>query len=166
MHQGHDLELRDKSMANRLKKPTEVIATKMAGDDHAVLTVVGGNGDYLKKPCVACPWRKSNAGSFPAEAFRHSANTACDMATHTFACHMTGKEHPATCAGFLLVGADDNMSVRIKRAQGEMLDVQGDLTELHESYRAMAVANGVPEDDPAIEGCMPEARERFFSRRG
>jgi hypothetical protein len=29
-----------------------------------------------------------------------------------------------------------------------------ELRELHGSYRAMAVANGVPADDPALAGCI------------
>jgi len=45
------------------------------------------------------------------EVFRISANTAYDMALLTFACHSTGKRAPATCAGFLLRGADHNLKI-------------------------------------------------------
>ncbi|WP_455289311.1 DUF6283 family protein [Cupriavidus necator] len=50
-------------------------------------TVEGGKGGYRRKPCGKCPWRVDATGELPAEAFRHSAETAYDMATHTFACH-------------------------------------------------------------------------------
>lgn len=140
------------------KTKPKVTRVKYAGDDHVVVTVEGGKGDYQKQPCKECPWRKANTGNFPPEAFRISAGTCVDMATHTFACHMKGKDRPSTCAGFILVNGHDNMSVRIARIEGKMLDVHGDLDELHESYREMAIANGVDEDDPAIEHCMPEAR--------
>ncbi len=144
----------------KTKKGPRITHKKPAGKDHQVVTVTGGNGGYCKSPCPECPWVCENAGSFPAEAFRISANTAEDMATHMFSCHMRGVINPGTCAGFLLRGADDNMSVRIKRMQGKMLDVVEDTRELHESYREMAIANGVDPDDPAIRNCMPEARGR------
>lgn len=32
---------------------------------------------------VKCPWRVDATGEFPADAFRHSAETAYDMATET-----------------------------------------------------------------------------------
>lgn len=151
-------------MEPKVKKKPEITETRMAGKDHAVHTVIGGKGDYQRQACAECPWRKSNTGSFPAEAFKHSANTAEDMATHTFACHMKGSDRPSTCAGFLLVGANDNLTVRLKRAGGDMCDVRGNIEELHESYKAMAIANGVDKDDPAIAKCMPEGRD-FYERR-
>jgi len=93
-------------------------------------------------------------GEFPAEAFRHSASTAYDMSDHTFACHQSGKEKPATCAGFLLRGATHNLAVRLGYMRGRF---QGDVTdgghELHESYRAMAIANGVDPEDPVLAPC-------------
>jgi hypothetical protein len=58
-------------------------------------------------------WRVDANGEFPAEAFRHSASTAYDMAQHTFACHESGSKKPATSAGFLLRGADHNLAVRL-----------------------------------------------------
>ena len=141
-----------------MRKKPKVLARRMAGEDHAVVTVQSDSADYQRQPCKECPWRKANTGSFPPEAFKHSADTAMDMSSHTFACHMKGVERTSVCAGFLLVGADDNMSVRIARIEGRMLDVHGDIEELHASYKAMAIANGVDPDDPALKGCMPEAR--------
>lgn len=134
----------------------KVIDTTPADEFHQVATVQGGNGAYMRHPCAECPWRVDRAGSFPAEAFRISANTAYDMATRTFGCHMAGREHPATCAGFLLRGADHNLTVRLRWADGTIQpdEISTD-AELHDSYRAMAEANGVAPDDPALRRCRP-----------
>ena len=123
------------------------------GQDHQVVTVAGEGGGHRRQPCSNCPWRVDAVGEFPAEAFRHSAHTAYDMAQELFACHQSGSRKPATCAGFLLRGADHNMSVRIKLIQGQRLDVEDGGHELHESYRAMAIANGVHRDDPVLAQC-------------
>ena len=133
---------------------TQTIQIRPAGENHQVVTVKGGKGTYRLKPCKDCPWRVDAVGKFPAEAFKHSANTAFDMATHTFGCHEAGKGKPATCAGFLLRGAEHNLTVRMGRMTGKYRD---DVTdgghELHDSYRAMAVANGVVPEDVAIRDC-------------
>lgn len=92
-------------------------------------------------------------GAFPAEAFRHSASTAYDMAKSTFACHQTGVGKPRVCAGFLLRGADINLSARIGHTSGRYQGVEDGGHELHENYRAMAIANGVGEDDPILTPC-------------
>ncbi len=123
------------------------------GELHQVVTVTGGKGSYRRKLCSDCPWRVDAVGEFPAEAFRHSAHTAYDMDQSMFACHQSGTGKPATCAGFLLRGADHNLSVRLKRMRGEFLDVDDGGHELHASYRAMAVANGVRKDDPVLAPC-------------
>ncbi len=123
------------------------------GDDHQVVSVSGGGSGYRRKPCSTCPWRVDAVGEFPAQAFRHSAHTAYDMAQEMFACHQSGAEKPATCAGFLLRGADHNMSVRLMRIRGKRIEVDDGGHELHESYRAMAIANGVSPDDPVLAPC-------------
>jgi hypothetical protein len=123
------------------------------GEDHQVVRVEGGGGSYRRQPCSDCPWRVDAVGEFPAEAFRHSANTAYDMARESFACHQSGAEKPATCAGFLLRGAEHNLGVRLKRMQGQCLDVADGGHELHGSFREMAIANGVAADDPALSLC-------------
>ena len=132
----------------------KVVDVRAAGDEHQVVTVVGSKGGYRRKPCSDCPWRKDAVGEFPAEAFRHSANTAYDMSEHVFSCHQSGASKPAACAGFLLRGADHNLHVRLAYMRGE---IQGDVTDgdtdLHASYRAMAIANGVAEDDPVLAPC-------------
>lgn len=151
----------------KAKNPVRVTNRRVADENNHVVTVVGGDSSFCRTPCKQCPWRKANAGSFPAEAFRHSANTAQDMADHTFGCHMTGVENPATCAGFLLSKtAEDSMAVRIRLMKGEIdpSKIKGNRRELFSTYRKMAEANGVPKDDPALEGCMPEARSDLIKR--
>src|SRR5690606_33084679 len=121
----------------------------------AVVTLEGGGFRYCRRPCPECPWRKENAGSFPAEAFRLSAPTAYDVAFSTFACHMAGAEKSAVCAGFLLQNADNNLGVRMAAMRGDYdpSRVEPAGAELFESYRAMAEANGVEPDDPILKPC-------------
>ncbi len=136
------------------RKKAEITRVRPAGEDHQVVTVEGGAGAHRRKPCAKCPWRVDATGEFPAEAFRHSAETAYDMATHTFACHESGAAKPALCAGFLLRGADHNLNVRMAYITGRLTpDFSDDGHELHENYRAMAIANGVAPDDPVLEKC-------------
>jgi hypothetical protein len=130
------------------------IRIRAAGSDHQVVTLEGGPGGYRRKPCQGCPWRKDTVGSFPSEAFVHSASTAYDMATHMFGCHESGTVKPATCAGFLLRGADHNLAARIGYITGKYKhDISSDGLSLHVNYRAMAVANGVDPNHPALEHC-------------
>lgn len=136
------------------RKKAVVTRIRPADERHQVVTVEGGQGSYRREPCPGCPWKIANTGTFPAEAFRHSAATAYDMAEHTFGCHESGTEKPATCAGFLLQGADHNLSVRMKLLTGKMqCDVSDGGHELHANYRAMAIANGVAADDPVLVPC-------------
>ncbi len=140
--------------APRRRKPPAITEVRPAGENHQVVTLEGGQGGYRRRPCSDCPWRVDATGEFPAAAFKHSAGTAYDMATHTFACHQSGQQKPATCAGFLLRGADHNLAVRLGRARGRFEDdVSEGGVELHASYRAMAVANGVDPDDPVLTPC-------------
>jgi len=157
-----------KACAAQLRQETEgshrrVTRVRPAGDQHQVVTIEGvrpaSDPLYRKRPCKKCPWRKDATGEFPAEAFRHSAETAYDMSRHVFSCHAAGVERPRICAGFLLRGAEDNLQVRLHR----MIDAIGDDVsdgghELHASYAAMAIANGVPADDPAIQPCRGAPR--------
>lgn len=133
-----------------------IIKVRPAGDDHQVITTAGKFVGYMKKPCPTCPWRVDAVGEFPAEAFRHSAPTSYDMADHVFACHASGVKRGKTCAGFLLRGADHNITVRIGYATGRYEDdVDDGGHELHDSYRAMAVANGVDPDEEVLKQCRP-----------
>lgn len=140
-------------MSTEKPNKARVVEARPAGPDHQVVSVVGGTGSYRKTPCGGCPWRVDQTGTFPAEAFVQSARTAYDMATHQFSCHESGAKKPATCAGFLLKGADHNLGVRMRRLRGEMLDVEDAGLALHDSYRDMAVANGVEPTHPALARC-------------
>ncbi len=139
----------------------EVSRARPAGDEHQVVTVTGGHGGYRRRPCPGCPWKVANTGDFPAEAFAHSAETAHDMATHTFGCHESGTERPVVCAGFLLRGAEHNMAVRLRASSGaiDLQAVEDGGHELHPGYVAMAVANGVPRDDDVLRGCRESSYE-------
>jgi hypothetical protein len=137
-----------------MSRPRET-ARHHADPDHDVITVEGGQGAYRRRPCGGCPWRVDQTGGFPAQAFAISANTAEDMATHTFACHEAGAERPAVCAGFLLRGAEHNMAVRMRYADGRIDpdQVSDGGHALHGDYVEMAVANGLDEDDPSLARC-------------
>lgn len=147
-------------MTKMLKRqPPEILRVQPADENHQVLTLKRahtGKAVYRRKPCAECPWRKdAPVGAFPAEAYRHSAETAHDLSNHLFSCHMSGANEPATCAGFLLRGAEDNLSVRMAMFEGryDPEKVSDGGVELYDGYRSMAIANGVPADDPAIEHC-------------
>lgn len=131
-----------------------IVRCRPAGPDHQVVTIEGGPYGYRRRPCSDCPWRKDTVGLFPADAFRHSASTAYDMANNVFSCHQSGTKRPATCAGFLLRGAQHNLSVRVGYIAGRFKrDVTDGGHVLHASYREMAIANGVPADDPVLQPC-------------
>lgn len=139
------------------QRPREV-RRRLADENHAVISLQGGGFTYCRRPCPECPWRKENAGSFPAEAFRLSAPTAYDAAFVTFSCHMAGAEKPAVCAGFLLRNSANNIGVRLAGFAGnyDPRSVVAGGADLFESYRAMAEANGVPADDPVLKPCRAD----------
>jgi hypothetical protein len=143
----------------KVKKPPKITQQRYAGlhedgNEYAVVSLQGGEGaGHRRKVCEQCPWRKDNVGNFPAEAFRHSANTSYDMSQNTFACHMHPKEAPSLCAGFLLRGADHNLAIRLKRSRGECMDVQEPSVELFDGYKDMAVANGCDPDEEVLKPC-------------
>lgn len=108
-----------------------------------------------KRPCANCPWRTdAPPGEFPVERYRRLAASAYDGSVVLFACHKSLDGGEVTCAGFLERGALHNMAVRLAYATGrlEHLD-RGGGHRLHASYKAMAIANGVPPDDPALQPC-------------
>lgn len=141
-------------MKSPKQESPRITNVRPAGPEHQVVTVEGGQGTHRRRPCSDCPWRVDATGEFPASAFKHSANTAYDMSTHTFACHQSGTTRPAICAGFLLRGADHNLSVRLKRMTGTIVDdIQDGGHGLHANYRAMAIANGVDPDDASLRDC-------------
>lgn len=77
------------------------------------------------------------------------------MAQTTFACHMAGKDEPLTCAGFLLRGSMHNLLIRLGQMRGaiDFDKISAGGAQLYDSYRAMAIANGVEADDPALKPC-------------
>lgn len=138
-----------------MSKP-KVIAVQPVDEGHQVLTVLreAPTHAHRKAPCPGCPWDKANDGSFPAKAFEHSARTAYDMSLNLFGCHESGKDKPATCAGFLLHGANHNLAVRVGYSTGILSnDVSDGGRELHKNYRSMAEANGVPADHESLKLC-------------
>ena len=142
-----------RSSPKKVMKPARVVGLRGGGPGHVVVTILGGKGAYRRKPCHTCPWRRDMVGQFPSEAFRVSAHTAYDMDESMFGCHTSGKARPSTCAGFLINGAAHNLAVRLLVLQGSCKDVSDGGHELHQSYREMAVANGVRPDDPALVRC-------------
>lgn len=141
-------------------KKAKVIQTRLAGPDHAVVSVINDKHGYRREVCEECPWRKdSPIGAFPPEAYRHSARTAYDAAMTTFACHMSGSDHPKTCAGFLLAQTVHNLQCRINTATGR-LDCGSvrQTVPIYRTYREMAVANGVDPKDPVLEPCRDDAQ--------
>jgi hypothetical protein len=129
------------------------------GNEYGVTELRGTGGAYMRRPCATCPWRTDQpTGRFPAQAYRESAHTAYDASFHTFACHTAGAGKPATCAGFLLRNADNNIGVRLAVASGriDLRQVDDGGHELYSSYREMAVANGVPADDPVLQPCRAD----------
>lgn len=143
-------------VGHRTRSGKEVVEIRAAGADHQVVSTVGAHSGYMKKPCALCPWRVDATGEFPAEAFKHSASTSYDMSDRIFACHDSGVDKGKTCAGFLLRGADNNLAVRLGYMSGKYhRDVKDGGHELHDSYRDMAVANGVDPDDEVLRQCRP-----------
>lgn len=143
------------------KREARVIQVHPADENNQVLTIeTKGSGDHLyrRKPCGGCPWVVDNTGSFPPEAFLVSAHTCHDAGFGVpqgfFGCHESGKEKPATCAGFIL-RADHSMSLRLAYITGKIDPrlVHDDGRELHENYYEMATANGVDPDHPEILKC-------------
>jgi hypothetical protein len=154
---------------SRTPRPStaRTLQVRPAGDQHQVVTVASDRSDrapHCTRPCSDCPWRIDAVGEFPPEAFVHSAGTAYDMATSTFACHQAGARRPRMCAGFLLRGAEHNLTVRLAKIRGELTrpPTSGG-HPLHASYAAMAIANGVPADHPALASCRSaELDDRHF----
>lgn len=138
---------------------SRVIGVHPVDESHRVLSLESEEADrwrYRRRPCGGCPWRTDQTGQFPAGAFEASASTAYDMADRMFGCHESGAERATTCAGFLLRGADDNLAVRLKAARGhyDPTTVEDGGHELHQSYRQMAVANGVDAAAEALQRCV------------
>lgn len=134
----------------------KIVMVRPAGDGKwGVVTVERQGNDHKTEPCPRCPWRlDAPVGAFPPQVFRDSARTTYDMATHTFGCHGSARNRPQTCAGFLLRGASDNLTVRLALIKGRIdPDSISSPVELYANYREMAIANGVDPDDNALTQC-------------
>lgn len=136
-------------------------AGEVNGVPYGVRALAGGNinePSYCRSPCAQCPWVKGRTGAFPPDAYRFSASTSEDMANNIFGCHMAGLDKSLDCAGFLLQGAAHNLGVRLKvMKMGKWFPGLSDGgLDLYPNYRAMAVANGVPADDPALALCRDD----------
>lgn len=141
------------------RRAASVVGTRPA-DEVSGVTTSEGYGPPLaqRSPCGGDqprPWRRdAPAGQFPAEAFRLSAHTSYDQSEAVFGCHGADPRQPRVCAGFLLRGAGDNLAVRGWLTRGSLsVAVLPDGVELYDSYREMALANGVDRDDPALAPC-------------
>jgi hypothetical protein len=77
------------------------------------------------------------------------------MAIAMFACHKSSDGKDVVCAGFLARGADHNLAVRMAYSSGDLaFDVnRAGCYALHDSYRQMAIANGVAADDLDLRPC-------------
>lgn len=137
-----------------IEGPTRECGEGADGHFYGVTQLRGGGDRHRRKPCEQCPWRADlPTGVFPPQAFRESAPTAYDMAMSTFSCHMSGKERPATCAGFLFRHSVNNMQVRqrLLHSAGWPEHVSDGGFPIYKTYREMAIANGVDPDDPVLK---------------
>ena len=111
-------------------------------------------------PCAECPWRTDvPVGKFPPERYVALAATAYDLGRTVFACHMSKDGGEFACAGFILQSSAHSLSCRMSR---EMFDGVRSSYPLFETYRELAVANGVSEDDPALMNCRDDGQRRKF----
>nr|WP_250807158.1 DUF6283 family protein [Neorhizobium tomejilense] len=154
------------------KREVIIHETRRCSDEYGVTTIETKGDDrarHRRTPCPQCPWRMDVAtGVFPPDAFRESANTAYDGAIKTFGCHMSSPQAPRTCAGFLLRHAENNIGVRLalNKERIDLEEVSDGGVPVYPSYREMAIANGVPADDPSLEQIRAQGDEwdRFKGR--
>jgi hypothetical protein len=141
----------------------EIVAVYEGDRGWGVRSILSSAHNHRESPCTrpadgtpTCPWAvDAPVGYFPPEVFKHSARTAYDRADTQFGCHTASQEKPATCAGFLLRGAQHNIAARMYefRHGPRNPPVHDGGLDLYPDYRAMAIANGVDPDDPSLAGC-------------
>ncbi len=114
------------------------------------------------KPCADCPWRlDAPIGNFLPERFVNLAHTSYDMNLAQFACHKSLEGSEIGCAGFLLAGAAHNLGTRLGLRAGTVdLDAVSSDYPLFPSFRAMAIANGVPADHVALTDCRDDTHTK------
>lgn len=117
---------------------------------------------YQRKPCEACPWRRDvTPGQFSVERFTILAETAWDMAIVQFACHKSPEGEEFGCAGWVLQSSAHNYGARMAASRGVLNPAEiSSPYPLYETYRAMAIANGVPPDEPALVPCRDDGQIR------
>ena len=135
---------------------TKAKINSFASHEAPVAVRVDETDNFQRKPCKNCPWRTDvEKGEFTVDDFRRLAHTAYDMDYRIFTCHKSQEDKPMVCAGFLLRGAAHNLTVRLNYGHA-CSQVQDGGYPLYPNYRAMAVANGVDEDDPVLARCRGE----------
>jgi hypothetical protein len=93
-------------------------------------------------------------GKFGPDRYIALATTAYDISDRIFTCHKSSEDEPIVCAGFLERGADHNLSIRLSYIKGDLtFEDRSGGCELREDYRAVAIANGVDPDHPALKPC-------------
>lgn len=113
---------------------------------------------HAVKPCAECPWRRDvPVGKFPPERFEALASTAYDLGGTVFACHMSKEGGEFACAGFILKSSAHNMRCRL--AGMPFADVNSPYP-LFNTYREMAIANGVDECSPILDMCRDDGQLR------
>ncbi len=119
---------------------------------------------HPKRPCADCPFRlDAPVGHFPACRYEALRGTSSTPAGHPgfgapmFACHATPEGRETACAGWLAIEGHAHVGVRMAVATGRLdpssLVPGDDWPELFPSFLAMAEANGVPPDHPALAPC-------------
>lgn len=141
-----------------MTRRTTIKGTKIASDEYGVTSIEtsGGRKHVARKtPCEQCPWREDvPTGVFPAECIPAQR-------THRLRCRHVHVRLPHggraasghMCAGFLLRHGAHNLSVRIALS-GERIDldkISDGGFPIYETYRDMAVANGVDPDDLVLK---------------
>lgn len=111
---------------------------------------------HAKMPCVECPWRTDvPVGKFPPERYVALAPTAYDMGGTVFACHMSKDGGEFACAGFILQSSAHNFRCRMARLPFD--DVRSPYP-LFNTYRELAIANGVDENHYALRNCRDDGQ--------
>ena len=115
---------------------------------------------YQRTPCAECPWRTDVApGRFTPERYVELAKTAYDAAWVQFACHKSPEGQEFGCAGWVLMSAMHNIGARFSMSEGRLNPAEiSSPYPLYPTYRALAIANGVPADHPALVPCRDDGQ--------
>jgi len=118
----------------------------------------------VHRPCQECPWKvDAEAGKFPTCRYEQLTATAGAPGAEVwldapiFACHKSPEGGERACAGWLATVGRDHLGIRMAVITGRLdpvaLDPGEGWPELHPTYAAMAIANGVDPDDPTLRRC-------------